>query len=371
MQSNIFKLYDEFLQKNNFKPDPEQLILVAEYDILIKNIHKYQQTKAKLFNKFIKKTLNIQTNIPKGLYLYGGVGRGKTAITKLFLSVLNTEKALFIHFHEFVKHIHEELHKIRQTDSEHDFVGLLAEQINEKYDILCLDELHISDVSDAMLLSRLFTKLHYLGTVCIFTSNKSPANLYTHDFGKEHFLKFVEFINIYMKILELQSGHDYRMHKIKDLHDVYIIDDQASFDEVIAELFPDEVFSPKTIDVMGRRLHLKSASQHILYTSFEELCKNNLSQNDYIEISKNFNIVVMYDIPVMNEEMHNEAKRFTNLIDQLYLKNVILICTAMAKPEDLYKKGKNSLEFARTASRLVEMQSKYYISKNVFADAFK
>ncbi|MBN9542919.1 MAG: cell division protein ZapE [Alphaproteobacteria bacterium] len=371
MTSNIFKLYDEFLQKNNFKPDPEQLILVAEYDILMKNISNYLERRNSLQSKFLGRIFNKINRSPEGLYIYGGVGKGKTAISKLFIDALNIKESIFTHFHEFMKEVHSDLHNIRTSNNKEDPVEILAGKIANKYLIICLDELHVMDVSDAMLISRLFNKLHDLGCIFIFTSNRAPDALYTQDFGKEHFSKFVDFIKKTMKVFELQSLNDYRLTKLKDVTNVYIIKDNAQLDNIASEIVPEADFTSTEIEVFGRKLKLNSAFKNVLMTDFNELCKAHLSQNDYIEISKHFKIIFMKDIPVMNKDMHNEAKRFTNLIDQLYLNNVILICSAENKPEELYTNGKNSTEFKRTVSRLVEMQSKYYISNNELSDAFE
>ncbi|MBN8828021.1 MAG: cell division protein ZapE [Sphingobacteriia bacterium] len=376
MPELIRNLYKNYLKQNNYNFDKEQENLSIALDNLLKRFDHFQKRKTSITNKILGKVFSVSIESPKGLYIYGGVGKGKTFLMKLFFESVKTDRKLFIHFHDFIKIIHENLHVIRNKSKDRntgitDPIQALAEKFCKDFDIICLDELHLLDVSDAMILSRVFAEFYKLGMVFVVTSNREPEDLYKQDYGKEHFRNFIEQLLMKMEVYNLTSPEDYRMNKIKALKEVYFVQNETKLNDIVANVFKDLEFEPVAIEVMGRELKLRKTYKNILLTDFKELCENPLSQLDYIEICKKFALIIINNIPKMSLEMHNEAKRFMMLIDQMYNHNVLLICNAYTKPEELYLDGKGAFEFQRTISRLNEMQSESYIKKNSASDFLK
>lgn len=304
---------------------------------------------------------------PQGLYIFGGVGRGKSMLMDLFFATAPVERKRRVHFHEFMLEVHDGLHRQRQDRSaEGDVLEPLAARIAGDSWLLCFDEFVVNNIADAMLLGRLFTALLDLGVVVVATSNFAPDELYKGGLQRERFLPFIALLTERLDILELDGATDHRRNRIKGMT-VYHHPLGAAADAALAESFArltDE--SPPaatTLSVQGRNLPVPRAAKGVAWFGFAELCERPLGAADYIAIATHFHTVIVGDVPEMSAEQRNEARRFITLIDALYEHKTNLICSAAAPPDRLFASGDGAFEFRRTASRLQEMQSLTYLAR--------
>jgi cell division protein ZapE len=302
---------------------------------------------------------------PQGLYIFGGVGRGKSMLMDLFFASAPVEKKRRVHFHEFMLEVHERLHRQRQDRSlEGDPLAPLATDIAAESWLLCFDEFHVSNIADAMLLGRLFAALLDLGVVVVTTSNSPPDDLYQGGLQRERFLPFIDLLKERLDILELDGVIDYRRNRIKDMtvyHQPLGDAAEAALSEAFAQLTDGTVAGATTLAVQGRQLTVPQAARGVARFRFGDLCERALGAADYIAIATHFHTVIISDIPLMTPEQRNEARRFMTLIDALYEHKTNLICAAADVPDKLYVVGDGMREFKRTASRLIEMQSMAYL----------
>jgi cell division protein ZapE len=353
--------YQDFLEKNSIKLDQAQEIVLSELFQFASILTEYIKSKNKLF-RFLNKS-----NLPhKGIYLYGPVGRGKSALTQAFFEKLPLEKKHRFHFHEFMQMIHKQLHDLRkQYKSNNDLIQQLVKNLSKDIEFLYLDELQITDITDAMLVGRLFKEMFNQNIFIVCTSNRQPDDLYKDGLQRENFLGFIELIKKELKIISLNYGFDYRQAKIKAIKTTFFtpLGDEANrfIKNAINTLIGQEALYPTNLTVNSRNIELPTTYKNILISSFHNLCDTALGAADYIEICKNFDILILQNIPVLKPENRNEAKRFVTLIDNLYEGKILLICTSEAKIEEIYPSGDGSFEFERTISRLIEMQSDSYL----------
>lgn len=273
-----------------------------------------------------------------------------------------------VHFHAFMLEVHAFVHLWRQKNTG-DAISALAKQIRDSQQLLCFDEFHVSDIADAMILMRLFSKLFDLGLVVVITSNCHPNELYREGLQRALFLPFIGLLQEKSDVIELIATQDYRLshlHALKTSY-YYPLDEQAekflwqSYNEV-ANFIPPK---PHILEVLGRKVILSAVYKHIVLTSFDELCLHPLGAADYLEIATQFDLVILAGIPKLTKENHNEAKRFVTLIDALYEHKVKLICTAQVAIHELYTEGAGLFEFERTISRLIDMQSEMYLQHEI------
>jgi cell division protein ZapE len=303
---------------------------------------------------------------PRGLYIWGNVGRGKSMLMDLFFANAPVLARKRIHFHRFMQDVHASIHQLRQQRG-NDPVVTMAQQLAQEVRLLCFDELQATDVADASLLFRLFEQLFAEGVIVVATSNHPPETLYTGGVQRERFQRFTELLCANMDVLTLSSPHDYRLQQIKSLHKVYHVplnaDAPRFIRQVLDTLAPSEHAVPKTLSVQGRDLTLQTYGDAIAQASFAQLCEAALGPADYLALAAAFETLILTDIPLLSPEKRNEAKRFVTLIDALYEQKTRLICTAAALPPALYPAGDGSFEFQRTASRLHEMQSRAWLER--------
>lgn len=303
----------------------------------------------------------------RGLYIWGNVGRGKSMLMDMFFSAAPVGHKRRAHFHAFMQEVHARLHDIRRTSQKKggDPVAQLAAQIAKETRLLCFDELQAADVADASLLQRLFEGLLDAGVLIVSTSNHPPESLYTGGVQKERFDKFIALIKTRMNVCPLSSPRDYRTEQIRALSRVYFTPLGRAADHFIVDILhvlaPGGAPNQMQLPVQGRTLTLACYTGGIALTGFAELCETALGPADYLAIAQAVKTLILTGIPIMPPEKRNEAKRFSTLIDALYESKVKLICTADAKPEELYPQGNGSFEFQRTTSRLIEMQSEKYL----------
>lgn len=300
-----------------------------------------------------------------GAYIWGDVGRGKTLMMDVLVESTPAPWVKRIHFHAFMRDIHARLHAWRQLKSEDDLLPRVVREIATDTRLLCLDELQVHDVTDAMILSRLFTLLFDEGVAVIFTSNRPPNELYRGGLQREQFMKFIALIEQKLDILELVSPHDYRLQQLTALEQVYLYPLNNHSTEQLFKIYSQLTGGQPSIEthlkVQGRTFIIEKSCSGVAWLTFDELCERPLGSADYLELAAEFHTLILQDIPQLGEHNRNEAKRFVNLIDTLYDQKVKLICSAAVPPEHLYLQGDGVFEFARTVSRLIEMQSTSYL----------
>lgn len=319
------------------------------------------------FHKFFGLGLPPEEKI--NIYIWGHVGRGKSMVMDLFFEAAPTSAKRRVHFHAFMQEVHERLHFFRtgsdRGKSGADPVVMLAKAIAKDTRLLCFDELQATDVADATLLYRLFEGLFAEGVVIVSTSNHPPVSLYTGGIQRERFNKFIALIKEKMEVVSLSSPSDYRYMQLKSLQQVYHVgvgkDGENFIAKVLEHLNVKDEPVYDLLVVQGRSLSFKHYDNSIGQFTFRELCEQPLGAADYLALSNRLDTVILTGIPKLPPEKRNEAKRFVTLVDTLYERKIKLICTAEVPPEEIYAQGDGSFEFARTVSRLIEMQSATYL----------
>ncbi len=349
---SLLRKYNTLLDKNGWKSDPEQVMALRILGNLLKDL-----TIKRKFS-FFKKPKEI-----KGVYLYGGVGRGKSMLMDLFFSeVPQNIKKRRVHFHEFMIETHDWLHVHRGKDME-DLLPSYAHHVAQNIRLLCFDEFHVTDVADAMILGRLFTALLEKGVVVVATSNWAPDNLYEGGLQRQLFLPFIELLKQRLRIVHLDSETDYRQLSDPDQNMYYFFplnnDTKKKADQLFKELSGGQAVEKKILKVKGRQLEIDAAND-IARFDFSDLCEQPLGAEDYIQIAKSYHTILIENVPILKAAKRNEAKRFILLIDCFYEARSRLIITAEADIDALYEGSDHAFEFDRTISRLMEMQSLAY-----------
>jgi cell division protein ZapE len=304
---------------------------------------------------------------PQGLYIFGGVGRGKSMLMDMFFQTAPVERKRRVHFHAFMLEVHDNLHRLRQDKSgDVESLTLLAQRIADEAWLLCFDEFQVGNIADAMLLGRLFGALFDLGVVVVATSNTAPDDLYHGGLQRERFLPFIALLKQKLDLLELDGEIDYRLARIQDMavfHHPLGAAANQSLDQAFERLTDGAAGQAATLEVQGRRLAIPVAAKGVARFQFDELCRRPLGAADYIAIARNYHTIIVAGIPRMTPEHRNEARRFMVFVDALYEHKTNLICSADATPDQIYGRGDGAAEFPRTASRLVEMQSSDYLRR--------
>lgn len=304
----------------------------------------------------------------QGAYVWGDVGRGKSMLVNGFYEWIPLPAAAKrrVHFHAFMREVHERMHAWRKLHEGRDMLPQVVKEIASGLRLLCLDEIQVHDVTDAMILSRLFSQLFDMGIAVIFTSNRAPEALYQSGLQRDQFEQFIMLLKQKMPILQLKGTNDYRLMQLRSLHEVYHVCTTGNGNDWLYDIYRaltmEAESTPVQLHIKGRNLLVEKAAAGIAWMTFEELCERPLGAGDYLELASEFHTLLLQDVPALGPEKRNEAKRFVTLIDALYEQKVKLICTAAALPGALYPTGDGSFEFARTASRLEEMQSEAYLA---------
>jgi cell division protein ZapE len=298
---------------------------------------------------------------PRGVYLWGGVGRGKSFLMDAFYATVPLRRKTRVHFHAFMKSVHDEL---RTLSREEDPLATVAARIARRHRLICFDEFHVSDVADAMILGRLLTALFRLGTVFVLTSNYRPDDLYPNGLQRQNLLPTIALLKQWLDVVEVDGGTDYRLRELEQAAAYYVTPPGAA-NARLAALFdrmrpgPDE--DPRLV-IDSRPLKAKKRAGGLVWFDFATLCEGPRSQIDYLELARRFAVVIVSDVPRLSPDMSNAARRFTWLVDVLYDHRVKLLLSAEVAAAELYRKGANSHEFARTVSRLVEMRTREYMA---------
>jgi cell division protein ZapE len=308
----------------------------------------------------IKKLIN-RPAIPRGIYMYGGVGRGKSFLMDCFYTAVPLKRKTRLHFHEFMREVHRELASMQGTANP---LNLLAKRIAEKYRLICFDEFHVSDITDAMILHRLLNALFEQGVGFVTTSNFKPDDLYLHGLNRDRFLPAIALLKAQLNVVNVDHGTDYRGQTLAQLELYHCPLDEAA-DEAMRNAFErlaETQDEDPTLQIEARKIHARRKAGGLVWFDFKTLCGGPRSQNDYLEIATQFHTVLLSDVPQMPPRMSSEARRFTWLVDVLYDRRVKLIMSAAVAAPELYTEGLMANEFARTVSRLQEMQSSEFLA---------
>lgn len=297
-----------------------------------------------------------------GAYLHGSVGRGKTMMMDLFFQAFPSPRKKRVHFHDFMRRIHHQLHQQRQHGGEAGVkAGLnhIAQRMAAELDLLCFDEFHVVDVADAMILGRLFTALLDAGLLVVLTSNWPPARLYWNGLQRDRFLPFISLVESRLKVIALDGAVDYRYRRFLELQCYFTplgASATAALEKNFAALIDGATVEAFTLQVDGREWVLERSAAGVAFTHFSTLCEQNLGAGDYLALAKHFRVLLLDGVPALRADQRNEAKRFMNLIDILYDAGVKTMIAANVRPERIYAEGAHAFEFQRTVSRLIEMQ---------------
>jgi cell division protein ZapE len=355
------------------KSDPAQKAMAARFDRLLADLHAQRPARKSSALGWLFASRKPETvSAPKGLYIHGGVGRGKTMLMDMFFDLARVKRKRRAHFHEFMADVHDRIHKHRQKlkageTKQADPVPPVAASLVEEARLLCFDEFSVTDIADAMILSRLFGELFQRGCILVATSNVEPDNLYKDGLNRGLFLPFVDLLKRYVEIVPLDSLTDYRMEKDSGLpvfrHPLGVEADMA-MDAAWRRETGGGTGEAGTIAFRGRSIAVPRAVGRAARFSFADLCEKPLGAADYLEILAHYDTLFVDHIPLLGAERRNETKRFINLVDTIYDHRVRLFASAAAAPEDLLvtRKGTEGFEFDRTVSRLIEIRSTEYLA---------
>jgi cell division protein ZapE len=360
----LLRLYDEELAARHFSADAAQLAAVARLDDLRNRLISAAAAGAWLTPRWLVPLLPRRARAPvTGLYLWGGVGRGKTWLMDLFFASLPFPERRRRHFHRFMYEVHDALKGLKAQRSPLDH---LAADIARDIRVLCLDELFVSDIADAMILGGLFEGLWRRGVTLVATSNVPPGELYKDGLQRQRFLPVIALLEKCLEVLPVAGATDYRLRQLTRAG-TYLVagaaDAAARLEALFRELGGAQVQHGGTLQIEGRPLAVLRVGHGAVWCSFEALCAGPRSQDDYIEIAREFQAVFVSDVPVLDAEHEDEARRFVALVDELYDRNVKLVVSAAAAPAQLYRGTRVRALFERTVSRLTEMQSEEYLAR--------
>jgi len=372
MTASITDRYAAQVEAGAIERDPAQVAVVRKLEALngVLAARRLARKGSALGWLFGKKP--AASEVPKGLYIWGSVGRGKTMLMDMFFEAVPVKRKRRVHFHEFLADVHGRVHAYRQKIKngeikESDPIALVAADLSDDAYLLCFDEFTVTDIADAMILGRLFTALFAAGIVVVATSNVEPSRLYEGGLNRALFLPFIELLQTKVEVLRLDSRTDFRLEKLGGAPVYHVPADakaKAALDAAFKALSGVAEAKQAVLNVQGHDLVVPQAAGGIARARFADLCSQAYGASDYIALAQRFHTLVLDDIPILNFDRRNEAKRFIILIDTLYEHHVKLVASAAAEPHELYhaKQGREAFEFDRTVSRLIEMRSEDYLA---------
>jgi cell division protein ZapE len=360
--------YQALIASGAVSPDPAQEIAIAKLQAMHDRLDGYRPASKKVgWTARLGLARRSPVEPPRGLYIHGAVGRGKSMLMDLFFEGATVERKRRVHFHEFMQEAHELIHEWRQSNK----VSKTAEPIRptaarlaEKGWLLCFDEFEVRDIADAMIVSRLFHAMFELGVVVVATSNRHPDDLYKDGLQRDLFKPFIVILQKRLEVLHLADGLDYRLDRLKSM-EAYHVPTGPEADVALARIFEDLTDGlpgkPDWIEFRGRKIMVPRASGAIARFGFSDLCESPLGAGDFLAIAKRFRSVIISDVPIMSNADRDAARRFIMLVDTFYDSHIHVIVSADAPPRALYSGDDWGFEFDRTISRLMEMQSMDYI----------
>ncbi len=351
---NVEAYYQHALAERGYRSDPAQLAAVARLQRSYDEWVAYRAKRSSRITRLIR-----HPDIPRGVYLWGGVGRGKSFLMDSFYAVVPVQRKTRLHFHEFMRGVHRALDE--QKDVE-DPLLIVARKIARRYRLICFDEFHVSDIADAMILYNLLQALFDHGVAFVMTSNYAPDQLYPDGLHRDRMLPAIALLKDRLDVLNVDAGTDYRkriMEQVSAYHTPLGAESDRALQRAFLEI-AETAEQDNKIKIESRDVRCVRRAGGVVWFDFDTLCGSPRSQNDYLDIASRFHTVILSDVPKMSAEMASEARRFTWLIDVLYDHRVKLLMSAAVAPEQLYTEGTLSGEFHRTVSRIVEMQSREY-----------
>ena len=353
---SVTSIYQRELKTRGFTSDPAQLRAVEALELCADEWAGYKKKRANALKKLIN-----HPDIPKGVYLYGGVGRGKSFLMDCFFNAVNIERKTRLHFHEFMREVHSELRELQGTANPLDELG---RRMAKRFKLICFDEFHIADITDAMILHRLLVAMQANNIGFVTTSNFKPDELYPDGLHRDRLLPAIALLNDTMQVVNVDNGTDYRGLVLEQAQ-LYLTpcsSDNQALMQITFNRLADAAEEDGLLLIEGRKIWAKRRAGGVVWFDFKVLCGGPRSQNDFLEIASQFHTVFLSGVPQMEVRLSSEARRFTWLIDVLYDRHVKLVIEADVEPEQLYTQGPMSHEFPRTASRLREMQSAAFLA---------
>ena len=348
--------FNAALAARGIEADPAQLVAARRLQRFYDELLALKAARRSRLRKLL-----VNPDLPRGVWFWGGVGRGKSFLMDCFFAAVPYQRKRRVHFHAFMREIHESL---RAHRNQSDPLAQVAARIARETRLMCFDEFHVSDIADAMMLGRLMQALFDAGVVFCITSNYPPDGLYPNGLQRELFLPTIALLRRQLDVIEIDAGIDYRLRALEQAQ-VFIANDDAAAEAVIAQTFSKISGGPghtQPVDVLGRRLPVVHRAPGVIWFDFATLCGGPRSQNDYLWLANRHHTLFLSKVPRMGADMASEARRFTWLVDVLYDHRVKLIIGAACPAEELYTQGVQAGEFKRTVSRLIEMRSLEYLA---------
>jgi cell division protein ZapE len=355
---DVRQFYEQSLSQRGYQPDEAQLRAIERLQRAYEEWVAYKAQRASTFKRLISRPA-----VPRGVYMWGGVGRGKSFLMDSFYSVVPVVRKTRLHFHEFMRDVHRQLDELKGISDPLDEV---AKRIAKKYRLICFDEFHVSDIADAMILYNLLKGLFDHGVSFVMTSNYEPSTLYPDGLHRDRMLPTIALLKEKLDVMNIDAGIDYRKRVLEQVK-VYHTPLNAKTDEELRAAFAsvaEAADEDPRVHIEAREIRALRRAGSAIWFDFATLCGGPRSQNDYLELASRFQTVILSGIPRMSAAMSSEARRFTWLIDVFYDHKVKLIMSAAVEPDELYTVGTLSNEFHRTVSRIIEMQSKEYLDAN-------
>ena len=351
MTQDVVALYRHNLEKRGFIPDPAQWRAVERLQQLYEEWSDYKARRSNALKRLL-----VKPPLPRGVYLWGPVGRGKSFLMDAFFLCVPLVRKRRVHFHHFMREIHRELDQVKGSE---DPLAEVAARTARRWRLICFDEFHVADIADAMILGRFLEQAMARGVEFVMTSNYAPEALYPDGLQRERFLPAIELIRQRLDVVPVDNGTDYRRLKMEKLK-VYHVGSEAPLERIFAEL-KDVEEERQPLDVEGREIPYRKRAGGVVWFEFAALCGGPRSYADYVDLARRFHTVLLSGVPRMAPKDSDAARRFTWLVDVFYDDKVNLVVSAQAEPEALFPAGEQAAEFQRTVSRLHEMQSVEYL----------
>ena len=350
--------YESLLLTGSLARDEAQRHVISRLDDLQRRICRYHALPARLGRWLPGKSDTVGT---RGVYLWGGVGRGKTFLMDLFFQTLDLEKKKRIHFHRMMSEVHS---RLKSIDDAEDPLDIVASDLADEIAVLCFDEFFVSDIGDAMILGRLLDGLFRRGVTLVATSNAKPRDLYRDGLQRQRFIPAIEALEKHTDVIELAGATDYRLRLLQEAG-TFLVPADSESEQKLARYFEEiasgTILNDSDIQVLGRPIRTRRSARGVAWFEFDEICEGPRSQEDYIELARWYPTVIISAIPVLGQGRENAARRFIALVDEFYDRKVKLVLSAEADVNSIYRGKKLAFEYERTSSRLTEMQTEDYL----------